>query len=37
MTSQPPSATASIDRRRFLTGVAGVAGAAALAQLPAVV
>jgi alkaline phosphatase D len=35
MTSQPPSATASIDRRRFLTGVAGVAGAAALAQLPA--
>jgi alkaline phosphatase D len=29
-----PGAAASIDRRRFLVGVAGVAGAAALAELP---
>jgi len=34
MDSQPPPAKAWIDRRRFLTGVAGVAGAAALAKLP---
>jgi len=34
MSSQPSPAEAWIDRRRFLSGVAGVAGAAALAQLP---
>jgi alkaline phosphatase D len=33
MTNQTP-AEASLDRRRFLTGVAAVAGAAALAQVP---
>jgi alkaline phosphatase D len=34
MNNQPSSASASVERRRFLTGVAAVAGAAALAQLP---
>jgi alkaline phosphatase D len=34
MTNQPPAAT-PVDRRRFLTGVAAVAGAATLAQVPA--
>ncbi|MEO3922801.1 alkaline phosphatase D family protein [Micromonosporaceae bacterium B7E4] len=35
MTDRPMPPAAAVDRRRFLTGVAGVAGAAALAQLPA--
>jgi alkaline phosphatase D len=35
MNEQPNPATQRLDRRRFLAGVAGVASAAALAQIPA--